>query len=107
MLHLLRSEERVKLGPAPRDEEIAALSEARINAGLFTEAQQLFAREQGEADVDVRAELRAESARRAPRAPLARLRSALKHQNVAAAPRREVVGHTRADDSAPDDDDFG
>src|SRR5205807_963406 len=107
VLHRLRRRERVKLRLVRSDEQIAALTESRINSRLVAEGEQLLAREQREADVDRRRELRAEAARGAPRAPLARSRAALQNDHSTTATRREVVSHARADDSAPDDDYIG
>jgi hypothetical protein len=54
MLHRLRRDERREFLFNARDEDVSALLEARVNARLFAEAQELLAREQRELYVPAR-----------------------------------------------------
>src|SRR5207237_5934298 len=68
-------------------------------------AQQFFASEQRQRDVDRRAELHAKAAGRARRAAAAGTVRAIEHDDVANAARREVIRDARADHARADDDD--
>ena len=107
MLHLLRVAQDAQLVARAAEPEVSRRPVTRVAAHFIAEATQLVARKKRQANVDVRAELRAESTGRAPGAAFAQVGSALDDEDVADARSGEVPGDARAHDAAAHHDDVG
>src|SRR5207245_207082 len=88
------------------EEEIADLLEAGIDAELFREVLEHAEALEGEADLRLRGELRADAAGGFAGRPAAHC-FALEHDHVPLAAAGEVVGDAAAHHAAADDDDAG